>query len=141
MNNKYISLYDLEKELNISKDIILKTISNNSLNKYIQIYENEIYIDETFKNIYKNYMENEYVKPPEENDIIEELKKQIQEKDKIIMQLQNQIIEFADKAQKLAEMTLQSQMQQNYIKTLEAPKPQGIFKRIFGRKEKNIDDL
>lgn len=141
MNNKYISLYDLEKELNISKDIILKIISNNSLNKYIQIYENEIYIDETFKNIYKNYMENEYVKPTEENDIIEELKKQIQEKDKIIMQLQNQIIEFADKAQKLAEMTLQSQMQQNYIKTLEAPKPQGIFKRIFGRKEKNIDDL
>lgn len=141
MNNKYISLYDLEKELNISKDIILKIIYNNSLNKYMQIYENEIYIDETFKSIYKKYMENEYVKPPEENDLIEELKKQIQEKDKIIMQLQNQIIEFADKAQKLAEMTLQSQMQQNYIKTLEAPKPQGIFKRLFSRKEKNIDDL
>lgn len=141
MSNKYISLLNMENELNISRDVILKIIYNNSLDRYIHTYENEIYIDETFKGIYKDYIKNEYVKSEKENDIIKELRNQIQEKDEIIKQLQSQIIEFADKAQKLAEMTLQSQMQQNYIKTLEAPKPQGIFKRLFSRKEKKIDDI
>lgn len=139
--NKLISILNLENELNISKDLILKIIYSNSLTEYIYYdNENKIYIYETFKDIYKKYLNNDFIKS-NDNEIITELKKQLEEKDNTIKQLQSQIIEFAEKAQKLAEMTLQSQMQQNYIKTLEAPKPQGIFKRLFSKKEKKIDDV
>lgn len=139
--NKLISILNLENELNISKDLILKIIYSNSLTEYIYYDdENKIYIYETFKNVYKKYLNNDIIKS-NDNEIVAELKKQLEEKENTIKQLQSQIIDFAENAQKLAEMTLQSQMQQNYIKTLEAPKPQGIFKRLFSRKEKNIDDI
>lgn len=137
IDDKYILIDAFANDNNIDDIENLKSILKN-YNEYTRISAENIYIKSSFIDIYKNINKQKETKESlTETDrlfkIIDDLHKQIELKDKAIIDLQNKLLQFTETAQEIANKSLQLQEQRNLIEAHEKVN-KGWFKRLLKRK-------
>lgn len=181
--DKYITIAELARELNISKATAYNLINNEPYKKYVKVINGtknisiksiEVYqygeqrtIEDFIKekeiedNINKESVE-EIKEPDKENDSkykdykyiieyqnkrIEELEKQLKEKDNIILEYSNKFADMAKQAQEIAVSALNTTGQAQYLQAtqqketpieiindeVKIPKKKGFFAMLFGK--------
>lgn len=183
--DKYITIAELARELNISKATAYNLINNEPYKKYVKVINGtknisikaiEVYqygeqrtIEDFIKekeiedNINKESVE-EIKEPDKENNSkykdykyiieyqnkrIEELEKQLKEKDNIILEYSNKFADMAKQAQEIAVSALNTTGQAQYLQAtqqketpieiindeVKIPKKKGFFAMLFGKQE------
>lgn len=142
-NDKYILIDVFARNHEIDDIDYLKSLLND-YKEYIRTSADNIYIKTSFIDIYKSFERKEETKAKSvlsETDrlfnIIDDLNKQIETKDKIIIELQNKLLQFTETAQEIANKSLQLQEQRNLIEAHEKVN-KSWFKRLL--KRKSIDN-
>lgn len=138
-DDKYILIDVFARDNEIDDIDYLKSLLND-YKDYIRTSADNIYIKTSFIDIYKSF-EKEKGKETKsvlsETDrlfnIIDDLHKQIETKDKIIIELQNKLLQFTETAQEIANKSLQLQEQRNLIEAHEKVN-KSWFKRLLKRK-------
>lgn len=142
-DDKYILIDVFARDNEIDDIGYLKSLLND-YKDYIRTSADNIYIKTSFINIYKSFEKEKETKTKSalnETDrlfnIIDDLHKQIETKDKIIIDLQNKLLQFTETAQEIANKSLQLQEQRNLIEAHEKVN-KSWFKRLL--KRKSIDN-
>ena len=138
-DDKYILIDVFARDNEIDDIDYLKSLLND-YKDYIRTYADNIYIKTSFIDIYKSFEKEKETKTKSvlnETDrlfnIIDDLHKQIETKDKIIIELQNKLLQFTETAQEIANKSLQLQEQRNLIEAHEKVN-KSWFKRLLKRK-------
>ena len=142
-DDKYILIDVFARDNEIDDIDYLKSLLND-YKDYIRKYADNIYIKTPFIDIYKSFEKEKETKTKSvlsETDrlfnMIDDLHKQIETKDKIIIELQNKLLKFTETAQEIANKSLQLQEQRNIIEAHEKVN-KSWFKRLL--KRKSIDN-
>lgn len=142
-DDKYILIDVFARDNEIDDIDYLKSLLND-YKDYIRTYADNIYIKTSFIDIYKSFEKEKETKTKSvlsETDrlfnMIDDLHKQIETKDKIIIELQNKLLQFTETAQEIANKSLQLQEQRNIIEAHEKVN-KSWFKRLL--KRKSIDN-
>ena len=105
----YISISEFANKIKMTNNEAYKLIKNN-FNIYLKNIDNVVCIDSDFVNKFLSLDISE-----SGTEISEDIKKELELKDKKIFELQNKLLEYTDKAFDLAQSALIIQQQQNYL--------------------------
>lgn len=131
--NNYITVSEFAEKINLPFNLTYKML-NNLFSVYLKNDNDIVCVDERLLNYLLNIdLDNDKYKIK-----YEELKKQIAEKNNLIIELQTKLNEYTDRVFNMAETVLNVQQQINYITANRETKKKGFLKRLLG-KNKSVE--